>query len=436
MRPLALLVALSLAGCLDNAGPEDFPAQQLHVLTAPEGEQFPTDTLSPLVVEVTDEHGNPSAGRAVSWSASGSGSMTPISAVTDDSGRARARWILGAEPGTQTAMVNVVGTELSASISVETAGWRVSSVSSSRGDVMCAIDLAGDAWCWEDDDAPRRIESSVRFQSVAAGWIHVCGLSTTHRVFCWGNNDAGQLGDGTTTTRSAPTAPILPDIEFTSVTTGHRLTCALAASGTAYCWGSNQSGELGRGFASPFEPLPAPVAGEIVWRSVSPGHYATCAIDSMQRPYCWGEGDGDRLDLTAPAPVDGLAIADTVAVSGWQKCALSQGALYCWGLQTSWAAPSLLATGISTMTAAYKPFFALGTDGRAYYWGAVPNSSYGWGDPVTAFGGGLPLRAVGGTDLRPFAIERETSTLLSWTGWQFDAVPHPIDPAPIRPPTD
>ncbi len=435
MRRLVPFAALLIAGCLDNAGPEDHPAQQIRVTAAPEGEQFPTDTIeAPVTVQVTAERGDPSPGREVTWVASSGGSFIPLSGVTDADGYARAIWVLGPLAGTQTATVEVRATSLSVTIPVETAGWRVAKVSAGRGDLACAIDLAGDTWCWESGP-PARVESAIRFQSITTGWTHACALSTDRRVYCWGSNDLGQLGDGTTARRLAPTPAVLPEIEFVAVAAGQRFTCAVSVEGTAYCWGGNHAGQLGRGIITPSEPIPAPVAGEITWRSVGPGDDATCGIDSMRRLYCWGDGDADAAAVAIPTPVPGLPSADAVAVSAWQKCAIELTTLYCWGLLSGLPSPTLHATNIRTITAGLKPFFGLGTDDLVYYWGAVPNSSYGSGDPSVQAEGGIRFREVGGNDLTPLGIELETSTLYHWTSWRFDSIRGPSGPAPIRPPS-
>ncbi|HEU5050544.1 MAG TPA: Ig-like domain-containing protein [Gemmatimonadales bacterium] len=436
MRPAWCLVLLFCAACLDNAGPEDFPAQEIRVLSAPEGPRFPTDTLDSVVaVQVMDERGNPSPGRPVAWSATHGGLLLAASDVTDAHGVARAVWILGVVPGTQTATATVTSSDLSISIPVETAGWRVAAVSASRGNHACAIDLAGETYCWSGSlsATPVRIESTARFRALATGQRHTCGLTETGRVYCWGSNDAGQLGDGTTLDRSVPAGPLLPDMAFRSVVAGDASTCALATTGVAWCWGGNRLGILGRGFASEFEATPAPVVGGPAWRAISISGWATCGIDFGRRVYCWGEDDQDGPAILSPTPVEDFQ-ADTVALSDWAKCALSLATLYCWGSDSGIDSPRIMGPRMTSISAGYKPIFGLGADGFGYYWGAVPNSSYGWGDPPTRFEGDLRFRAVGGNDYAPLAIELETSTLYQWSGYQFDAVRRPLTPTPVRPP--
>ena len=224
--------AILLAAYLDNSGPDDFPAQRIRAIAAPEGVQFPTDTLdSAIAVQVTDAEGNPSPGRAVTWAASHGGLLIPISGVTDADGVARAVWVLGVAPGRQVATARAAA-DLSLTIEAETEGWRVASVSSGTGDHACAIDLAGAAWCWGGlgRPDPERIETAERFTSIVAGASHLCALTEGRRVLCWGSNSEGQLGDGTTRDRSTPVPPMLPDLEFSSVVAGYASTCALTTT--------------------------------------------------------------------------------------------------------------------------------------------------------------------------------------------------------------
>jgi alpha-tubulin suppressor-like RCC1 family protein len=94
---------------------------------------------------------------------------------------------------------------------------------------------------------------------VTAGYRHTCGEGTNNRVYCWGYNSHGQLGDGTTTNRPTAVA-VLGGLFFAQATAGGFHTCAKTSGGVAYCWGRNQYGQLGDGTQGK-RLTPTPVMG-------------------------------------------------------------------------------------------------------------------------------------------------------------------------------
>jgi alpha-tubulin suppressor-like RCC1 family protein len=94
---------------------------------------------------------------------------------------------------------------------------------------------------------------------VSAGRAHTCAIGTDDRVYCWGANAQGQLGNGSTTASSSPAAAH-GGRAFAMLAAGGNRTCAIqAGTGIAFCWGSNDSAALGVGSPLPFEPAPRPV---------------------------------------------------------------------------------------------------------------------------------------------------------------------------------
>lgn len=88
--------------------------------------------------------------------------------------------------------------------------------------------------------------SALGAASVSAGGTHTCA-TLAGGVVCWGLNNEGQLGDGTRTDRTTPVSVIGMDMAVTSVSAGLRHTCALTVAGGVKCWGENGSGQLGDG---------------------------------------------------------------------------------------------------------------------------------------------------------------------------------------------
>ncbi|MBI4410577.1 MAG: RCC1 repeat-containing protein, partial [Gemmatimonadetes bacterium] len=89
-------------------------------------------------------------------------------------------------------------------------------------------------------------------KSIDAGTIHTCvvtltvGTETTGTTaYCWGRNNSGQLGDGTLTDRRAPAA--IPAIQYSTIATGGAHSCGTDLNSQALCWGQNEKGQLGNG---------------------------------------------------------------------------------------------------------------------------------------------------------------------------------------------
>jgi alpha-tubulin suppressor-like RCC1 family protein len=139
---------------------------------------------------------------------------------------------------------------------------------------------------------PVRVETSVRFDTVSAGFGHTCALSEG-RAFCWGRNDEGQLGnprvddscEGVPCTVSP--IPVLGVDSFTSIAAGGDHTCGIAG-GAAYCWGSNQYGQLGLDERVRRTSRPTRLPFEEPVTSIEARGIRTCVTGASGRRACWG----------------------------------------------------------------------------------------------------------------------------------------------------
>jgi alpha-tubulin suppressor-like RCC1 family protein len=155
---------------------------------------------------------------------------------------------------------------------------------------------------------PLAVGTTQRFSAIVAGTVHVCGLTSSGNAYCWGANDAGQLGIGTTTVVPGPT-PVVGDISFAALTAGDRHTCGLTADGAAYCWGDNALGALGTADVGehcqgdPCSTIPvraaAPFHFAVVSASRGPNGSHTCGVTPSGHAYCWGRNTAGQLGAGA-----------------------------------------------------------------------------------------------------------------------------------------
>ena len=220
------------------------------------------------------------------------------------------------------------------------------------GSHTCVLDASGVTWCWgfnqdgplgdgttTNRSTPAQVTGGLTFTSLTAGAVHTCGLTATGVAYCWGNG--GDVGDGTTTDRTVPTA-VAGGLTFIQLTASGRHTCGLTAAGRAYCWGVNTRGQLGD--ATTTERLvPTPVANAVggsavVFASLEAGAEYTCGLTTGGKAYCWGLGDTGQIGdgtaptgSTAPKAVAGTLAFTALTARANNTCGLSGGALYCWG---------------------------------------------------------------------------------------------------------
>lgn len=315
--------------------------------------------------------------------------------------------------------------------------------------------------------------AGIRFDSVSAGGDHACGLSRDGAIYCWGSNASGQLGTGDVASRTTPVqviAPLgAPSVRYTNVAAGVQFTCARATSDLAYCWGlnfdgqlgnaqnaglgqsnsqplevlggpfdvvsafrghscaltdtdfgvcwgSNTTGQLGRGGAtSPGDFVPALISGSRRFSAITAGGGHTCAVGLLDRAaYCWGDNAKGQLGTTLgggavlatfPVEVSGSRTFVSISAGDDLTCAVTTtGGGFCWGsnefgqlgidsqaAQLTPAQPRAVAGNLLFRSIDVGTAHACGvtTDNRAYCWGRANDglvlnaNALGTGDPAS-----------------------------------------------------
>ena len=179
--------------------------------------------------------------------------------------------------------------------------------------------------------------------SVDVGVSYTCARKTSGRLYCWGLDGSGQLGNLADGDQSAPVQVAGAATDWASVSTGDTHTCARKTSGRLYCWGLDNAGQVGNGGTNTDQGTPAEVAGAATdWSTVSAGAFHTCARKTSGRLFCWGFDDAGQLgdggtptDRGAPVQVAGAATDWASVNAGGSSCARNTtGDLHCWGDDT------------------------------------------------------------------------------------------------------
>jgi alpha-tubulin suppressor-like RCC1 family protein len=337
----------------------------------------------------------------------------------------------------------------------------------SAGDYQtCALDSTGAAYCWGDNpqgelgdgntinsDVPVAVDTSgalagKTLTQISASFPSTCALDTTGAAYCWGDNEYGELGDGThaydsTVPVPVETSGVLAGKALTQIADGEIHTCALDTAGAAYCWGGYTAVGNG-GTVVSFAPVAMGTSGVLAGKTltrISAGGLDTCALDSSGAAYCWGVnnsgelGDNSTTDSTVPVAVDtsgALAGKTLIEIIAGQSntCALdSTGAAYCWGdnqfgeLGTNGATNSSIPVPVETsgvlagmtlteIAVGDAHSCALGSTGATYCWG---DNSYGeLGDDSTNMSE-VPVLAGPQAPTGLTAIPGDTIATVSWT---------------------
>ncbi|HEV8410345.1 MAG TPA: Ig-like domain-containing protein [Gemmatimonadaceae bacterium] len=284
----------------------------------------------------TDSTGNTFPNATATWSSSNP-AIVSISAT-------------GLATGVSAGVATITGTAFGGNGTATVTVQVLHLIAVSAGDLhSCGLQTDGSAWCWGGDQAdqlgdstqtnstsPVATHGGLKFAALSAGYAHNCALTATNVAFCWGDNTSGELGDGTTLHRSLPVA-VSGGATFTSLTAGQDHTCGLTAAGAAWCWGNNLSGQLGNGLTVN-SSAPVAVGGGITFASLSAGFQNTCGIATNGAAWCWGDntrgqlGNGTFNSSATPVKVTSSATFIAVGAGFQHVCAVATGgAAFCWG---------------------------------------------------------------------------------------------------------
>jgi alpha-tubulin suppressor-like RCC1 family protein len=197
------------------------------------------------------------------------------------------------------------------------------------GAVSCWTNTSGVEYNGQPITSAAVVPELAGLTALSLGDLHSCGVAAGGQAMCWGFNGSGELGNGGTSNAATTTpGPVVGLSNVTSIAVGSYHTCASDSKGLAYCWGQNDSGQLGSGPRGSGSPIPTVVPAVSGVASVSAGGTRSCALLATGAVDCWG------FPTMTVASIGGLGTTPAVAVStGWySSCAvLADGRVACWG---------------------------------------------------------------------------------------------------------
>jgi alpha-tubulin suppressor-like RCC1 family protein len=334
----ALVLAAAVAACHESLVvlPPPVPVASLTVMPT-------TDTVTAgdsvqLTATARDSAGNEIANATVTWTSD----SLALASVTG-TGLVRtavpgfAPIIAAAGDKADTAAITVAPVQLRAPIA--------------GGHHTCALTNGAATYCWGKnlygelgagfisffEETPRAVTGIPRFTALAAGENHTCALKSNGAAFCWGNNAGSQLGSsGGPSANPVPTA-VTGGHAFRGLVAGDRHTCGIGTDSLTYCWGANDSGQLGDSLPGSGGPTPVLVATRRRYVSLAAGGVHTCGVNALV-VYCWGgnaSGElGDSTDSTRHSPVpvrDTVEWLDVTAGTNHTCGRLFDHSARCWG---------------------------------------------------------------------------------------------------------
>jgi alpha-tubulin suppressor-like RCC1 family protein len=277
------------------------------------------------------------------------------------------------------------------------------------GGTLFAWGLGGNGQLGNGTTTDRHLPTAVKLPAgtaitqVRAGCFHSLALTSTGKVFAWGLNNLGQLGNGTTTSSTTPVQVKLPaTVKVTAVRAGCFHSLALTSTGTVYAWGGNGNGQLGNGTTTDSD-VPVPVPTGTAVKAISAGEGHSLAVTTSGNLLAWGFGAAGQLgdgtaDQHTPTPVPlpaGVSVTGVAAGQFFSLAVTSTGAVFGFGqndmgelgngTMTSTDTPVMAVlppgTSVRAVTAGCQHTLAITRTGTLLAWGTNGDGQLGTGVP-------------------------------------------------------
>ncbi len=166
---------------------------------------------------------------------------------------------------------------------------------SAANNYTCAVTAQHELYCWgaipqgaASVATPQLLVGAPQVQAVSAGWFIGCALDLSNLAYCWGTNEVGQLGNGDSVAKAAPVA-VNGGVKFRNITAGLKTTCGLTSGSQAFCWGNNAQRNTGVAGSPSAVIAPTAVQGGLAFTTLVTGATLSCGIVASSAGYCWGQ---------------------------------------------------------------------------------------------------------------------------------------------------
>ena len=270
--------------------------------------------------------------------------------------------------------------------------------------------------------------ASTSWVAISAGGGFSLGITSTGKLYAWGQNTSSQLGNLSATGKSSPVLVSGPTgASWSTIAAGESHSLAITTTGQLYAWGNQNYGELGNNLGTTNSSSPVLVSGPTgaSWSTIAAGYYQSAAITTTGQLYAWGLNSSGEVgigsttaSINSPVLVSGPAStswSNITVGNGWMEGITSAGILYGWGQNTSGQ------VGIHSLTTVSNPSVIYMT-GPSVLWSTVVAGGghslgittagilYAWGLNTS---GQLGIGVVGGIMSLPSLVSGPAST--SWS---------------------
>ena len=233
------------------------------------------------------------------------------------------------------------------------------------------------------------VAGGTNWKQVSGGQTHTAAIKTDGTLWSWGRGHLGQLGNNATTNRSSPVQTVSGGTNWKQMASGFSFTAAIKTDGTLWTWGNNNRGHLGDNTRDNKSSPVQTVSGGTNWKLVACGFYHTAAIKTDGTLWLWGRntagqlGDNTRDDKSSP-------VQTVAGGTNWKQVAIAGGFV------------------LDGNTAAIK------TDGTLWLWGNNPEGRLG---DNTRDNKSSPVQTVaGGTNWKQVACGRSYAAAIKTDG--------------------